>query len=175
MSNQPLKINKIHTKPSSSSTVENVSSSPLSLPRKSNRQLLSYTFSGEKAVRAACNEKKGRDVEVKIMSIEELKETVHKAEKKLIEYTEIHISNNTKFKSVGERILLTLSAKSMFAADVGYHKSCYDVFRSPKWNKKKSVEKNNCHQSSIDKLLNLIEYVVVVKKEIYLSSVQGVL
>ena len=66
-------------------------------------------------------------------------------EKKLIEYTEIHISNNTKFKSVGERILLTLSAKSMFAADVGYHKSCYDVFRSPKWNKKKSVEKNNCH------------------------------
>ena len=64
-------------------------------------------------------------------------------------------------------MLLTLSAKSMFAADVGYHKSCYDVFRSPKWNKKKSVEKNNCHQSSIDKLLNLIEYLIVVKKEIY--------
>ena len=29
------------------------------------------------------------------------------------------------------------------------------------------MEKNNCHQSSIDKLLNLIEYLVVVKKEIY--------
>ena len=55
-----------------------------------------------------------------------------------------HISNNTKFKSAGERILLTLSTKSLFAANVGYHKSCYDVFRSPKSNKKKSVDENTC-------------------------------
>ena len=89
------------------------------------------------------------------MSIKELKETVHKAEKKLTEYTEIRIFNNTKFKSAGERILLTLSTKSLFAA-VRYLKSCYDVFRSPKCNKKKSVEENNSGQSSVDELLNLI-------------------
>ena len=165
MTNQPLKINEIHNKPSSSSTVENVPTSPLSLPRKSNRQLLSYTSSGEKAVCIVCNERKynkGQIVEVKTMSIKELKETVHKAVKRLIEYAEIHIYNNTKFKSVGERILLTLSTKSFFAADVGYHKSCYNVFHSPKWNKRKSVEENKCSPSFIDELLNLIEYSVVV-------------
>ena len=100
------------------------------------------------------------------MSIKELKETVHKTEKKLIKYAEIHISNNTKFKGVGKRILLTLSTKSLFAPDIGYHKSCYDVFRSRKWNKKKSVEENTCGQSSVDELLNLIEYLVLIKKEL---------
>ena len=84
MTNQQLKINERDYKPSLSSTVENVSTSLLSLPRKSNRQLLSYTSSGEKAVCFVSNEKKynkGREVEVKTMSIKELKETVHKAEK----------------------------------------------------------------------------------------------
>ena len=55
--------------------------SPLSLPRKSNRQLLSYTTLGEKAVCIVCNEKKcnkGQEVELKTMSIKELKETVQK-------------------------------------------------------------------------------------------------
>ena len=115
--------------------------SPLSLPQKSN--ILSYTSSGEKSVYIFCNEKrynKGREVEVKTFFIKELKETMHKAENKIIEtigYAEIDISNNTKLKSAGERILLALSTKSLFAADVGYSKSCHDVFRSPKCNKKK--------------------------------------
>ena len=74
VTNQPLRINEIHNKPSSSSTVENVSTSPLSLPRKSNRQLLSYIYFisyyliSYKAVCIVCNEKKynkGREVEVK--------------------------------------------------------------------------------------------------------------
>ena len=82
--NQLLKINEIDNKPSLPSTVENVSISPLSLPPKSHRQLLFYTSSGEKAVCIVCNEKKynkGREVEVKTMSIKELKETVHNDEK----------------------------------------------------------------------------------------------
>ena len=58
MTNQPLKINKIHNKPSWSSTVENVSTSQLLLPRKRNRQFLSYTSSREKAVRILRNEEK---------------------------------------------------------------------------------------------------------------------
>ena len=77
-------------------------------------------------------------------------------------------------KSPAERILLTLSTKLLLAADVGYHKSCYDVFCSPKWNKKKSVEENNRRQSSVDELLNVIEYLAVVKKEIYtLAQLRG--
>ena len=76
MTNQPLKINKKHNEPSSSYNVENASTSLLPLPRKSSRQLLSYTFSGKNAVCIACNEKKykkGREVEVKTMSIKKLK------------------------------------------------------------------------------------------------------
>ena len=82
-------MNEIHNKPSSSSTVKSLSTVPLSLPRKSNRQLLPYSSSGEKAVCIVCNEKKynkGREVEMETMFIKELKETVHKAETKLIEY-----------------------------------------------------------------------------------------
>ena len=85
-----------------------------------------------------------------------------------------NISNNTKLKSPAARTLLTLSTKLLLAADIGYHKSCYDVFCSPKWNKKKNVEENNRRQSSVDELLNLTEYLVVVKKEIYaLAQLRG--
>ena len=80
---------------------------------------------------------------MKTFFIKELKETMHKAENKIIEtigYAEIDISNNTKLKSAGERILLALSTKSLFAA-VGYSKSCHNVFRSPKCNKKKVWKK----------------------------------
>ena len=55
-------------------------------------------------------------------------------------------------------MLLKLSTKSLFSADVGYHKSRYGVFRSPKWNKKKSVEENTCGEFSVDELLSLTEY-----------------
>ena len=67
-----------------------------------------------------------------------------------------------------------MSTKSYFDADVGYHKYCYDVFRSSKWNKKKSVEEKNCRKASVDKLLKLIECLVAVKKEIYnLAQLRG--
>ena len=65
-----------------------------------------------------------------------------------MEYAEIHTSNNKKFKSAGERLL--------FAADVRHHKSCYNVFRSPRWNKKTIVKEKTCGESSEDELLNLI-------------------
>ena len=77
MTNQLLKIKETHNKSSSSFTVENVSDSPLSLSRKSNRQLLSCTSTGEKAVCIVCNEKKynkEREVEVKTIFIKELME-----------------------------------------------------------------------------------------------------
>ena len=61
----------------------------------------------------------------------------------LTEYAEIHISNSTKFKSAKKRILLTISTKSLFAADVGYQKFCYDGFSSPKWDKRKKANVAN--------------------------------
>ena len=45
------------------------------------------------------------------------------------------------------------------------------MFRSPKWNK---IKKCGRKQLSVDELLNLIEYLVVVKKEIYtLAQLRG--
>ena len=45
------------------------------------------------------------------------------------------------------------------------------MFRSPKWNK---INKCGRKQLSVDELLNLIEYLVVVKKEIYtLAQLRG--
>ena len=183
MTNQPLasnekEIDELSSFSSFSSNVENLQTmNPLLPPRRSNRQSLAYTSSGKEAVCIICNEKKydkGREVQVKTMYLKEVNETIHKAEKKLIEYAEIHVSNNTKFKGAAEKILLTLSSKTLFVADVGYHKSCYDAFRSPKWNKKKITRNTTCKKSSVGELLNLIEYLVIVKKEIYtLAQLRG--
>ena len=48
------------------------------------------------------------------------------------------------------------------------------MFRSPKWNKKKSVDEKTCDRSSVGELLKLIEYLVIVKNEIYtLAQLRG--
>ena len=152
---------------------------PLPFPRKGNGHLLFYTCSGEKPVYILCNEKwynEGQEVEVKTFFTKELKGTVDKAKKKSTGYAEIPTSNNTKLKKLGQRILPPLSTKSLLAADFGHNKSCHYVCHSPKCNKKKNVEQNTSGQSTVDELLNLTEYLVVVKKEIYiLAQLRGFL
>ena len=129
---------------SDTSHVDTLHTRDLSPPRRSHRQSLAYISSGKYTVCIICNEKrygKRREIPVQKICLKGVKETVHKAEKTLIEYAKIHVSNNTKFKSAGERRLLTLSSKSLFAEDIGYHKkSCYEALRSPKWIKKKVTQ-----------------------------------
>ena len=49
----------------------------------------------------------------------------YRAEQTLIEFANIHLQNNNeKYVDGANRILLTVSSKSLFAADVAYHKSC---------------------------------------------------
>ena len=54
------------------------------------------------------------------------------AESTMKEYAEIHLKlDNEKYIDSANRILLVLGTSSFFAAaDVSYHKSCYDGFRS---------------------------------------------
>ena len=94
------------------------------------------------------------------MTFRKADEEEHKAEKQLIEFAEIHLAAN--------RILLTKSAKSHFAADVGYHKPCYDNFRSPAWRRESGLDDHNNAMvtDGMDELFNLIEYTIIVKKEI---------
>ena len=59
-------------------------------------------------------------------------EKEHLAEKQLKEFAQIHVASCTKFQDAGKRILLNSSINSsLFSANVGYHKSCYQTFRAP--------------------------------------------
>ena len=76
------------------------------------------------------------------------------------------INNCTRFKEAGERILLNSSITStLFAANVGYHKSCYQAFRAPSWKKTlaNSEYSNSFERNCIDEL-GVVEYLVVVKR-----------
>ena len=77
----------------------------------------------------------GRLVPLKTISI------VDKAEPTLKEFAEIHIKNNNlKYVEGAKRILLTLSIKSLLAANLAYHqKECYKSFRSPAWKREKML------------------------------------
>ena len=53
------------------------------------------------------------------------------AESTLKEHAEIHLKlDNGKYIDSANKVLLVLGTSSLFAADVPYHKSCYDGFRS---------------------------------------------
>ena len=66
---------------------------------------------------------------------------VDKTEPTLKEFSEIHIKNNNlKYVEGAKRILLTLSTKSLLAANVAYHqKECFKPSRSPAWKRGKML------------------------------------
>ena len=76
---------------------------------------------------------KGRLVPAKTVSI------LDKAEPTLKQFADIHIKNNIlKYAEGTKRILLTLTTKSVLAANVAYHQEeCYKPFRIPAWKREK--------------------------------------
>ena len=91
----------------------------------------------------------------------------HQAEEQLLYYADIHISRNTKYKEGANRILLTKSIKSLYLSDVGYHKVCYDNFLSPSWDRELKSKVTSSDEHIIQEFVNLVEYLVIMKKEIY--------
>ena len=68
-------------------------------------------------------------------------DSLHLAEKLWKEFAQIHVWSCTKFQDAGQRIFVSLSTTGiLFAANVGYHKSCYQAFRAPSWKKTFSRE-----------------------------------
>ena len=109
---------------------------------------------------------KGRLIPPKTISI------VDKAEPTLKEFAEIHIKNNNlKYVEGAKRILLTLSTKSLLAANVAYHQEeCYKPFRSPAWKREKKVTDESdsvAEDDSWTSLCQLLRYHVLLKKEVY--------
>ena len=149
---------------------------PHDLQRKSSRREKAYHSSPAETKCIICvavkKDTTGKIIPVQRISLKNVGDTVHLAEKRLTEFAKIHVGNQTKYQEAGERILLTLSTKSLFAADVGYRRMCYESFRSPKWKKGKTKDENTRdHESNTtSELLNLIEYLIVVKNEVYTLS-----
>ena len=92
----------------------------------------------------------------------------HLAEKQLKEFAQIHVENCTKLQDAGNRVLLNSSINcSLFSANFGYHKSCYQTFRAPSWTKVNSGKPFTFEKDCIEELFGVIEYLVVLKREVY--------
>ena len=91
------------------------------------------------------------------------------AEKQLKQFSQIHVKNCTKFQDAGSRILLNSSIvkSSLFSTNVGYHKSCYQTFRAPWWKKVNSDKLFTFQKDCIEELVDVVEYLVVLKREGY--------
>ena len=140
--------------------------------RRSARQKFNYQSSQEESKCIICvtgkKDKHGNIIPVLTMTFRETQDSEHLAEKQLKDFSKIHVDNCTKFKEAGERILLN-SSITLFAANVGYHKSCYQAFRAPSWKKMlaNSEYSNSFERNCIDELVGAVEYLVVVKREVY--------
>ena len=143
-------------------------------PRRSDRIQLSYSSSWSNDLKKRCiicNENKwakGRLIPVQTISI------INKAQEKLVEYANIHITNNNeKYRDGAKRILLTLSTKTLLAADVGYHKQiCYEPFRSPVWkrNEKGGFQSASSDEDGWEEMYQLVNVHIISRQEIYTMS-----
>ena len=109
---------------------------------------------------------KGRRVSITLLADTE------KATPTLKVFAEIHINLETKYKEGAKRLLLALTTvNDMVAANVGYHRQCYNRFRSPHWQKK--VTEKDAGKDAIEKsdlwadFAQLIEIHVVIREEVY--------
>ena len=57
----------------------------------------------------------------------------HQPEQTLTKFANIHIQNDTKYRDAAQRILLQQNVSTLVAANISYHKDCYQSFRSPCW------------------------------------------
>ena len=105
---------------------------------------------------------------VQTMTFQETNDSLHLAEKQIKEFAQIHVENCPGFPDAGQRILLNLSTTTTLSAvNVGYHKSCYQAFRAPSWQRTHSQEMHCSERNYINTLTNVIEYLVVFQREVY--------
>ena len=92
----------------------------------------------------------------------------HLGKNQLKEFAQIHLENCTEFQDAGHRVLLNSSINSsLFSANFGYYKSCHQIFRAPLWKKVKSDKLYTFKKDYIEEHVGVIEYLVVVKREVY--------
>ena len=124
-----------------------------------------------------CNEKKyekGRAVPLVLIILRVNTTKSYKAEEKLKEFADIHLRNGkTPYLDGAKRIRLQLSVKSLFAADVSYHRECYLNFRTPKWKRSEIVSETSGGSTAEDHFQDFCEIVqfhIIERKEVYTTS-----
>ena len=104
-------------------------------------------------------------------------QTLYEAEKRLVECAKIHDVKDTKHKETATRILLPASARSLFAADVCYHKNCYAAFTGWAWHREENVKeadnKSDLPVIEIEKFFDLVENHIIGRGEVYIISQLG--
>ena len=95
-------------------------------------------------------------------------QVVHEPQKRLIECAKIHDVKDTKHKEVATRFLLLVSGRSLFAADVCYHKNCYAAFTGGTWHRKENIKKLIINLNCL--LLNLRNSVIWLKITPYVEA-----
>ena len=139
--------------------------------RKSSRKLTQYkSLDGRNCI--ICNEikyEKGRKVSLLSMTLKKHGKENHQAEEALTKFANIHKSDDTKYKDAAQRILLQQNVSTLFAANVSYHKDCYQSFRSPYWERSSQKSKSDkiTHDDESFEFFKLISYHTIERHEIY--------
>lgn len=171
--NQPENIDSVIPSSSNAMQIEETN------VRRSTRQSCSYTSANDKEkLCIICNENKrgakGKDLPVIEMTYKKDNEEKHLTEQTLIEFSKLHLEyNNENYKLASQRILLASTVKSLFEANVAYHRNCYNNFRTPYWRTKyKKVEdsKNSDKRVLVDleeEFSTLVTHHIIKRQEIY--------
>ena len=104
-------------------------------------------------------DKKGHKIPVTLLTYRNKNEKLHKAEKALLEFASIHKDNGTRYSEAAQRILLTKTTRSLFNADVAYHRQpCYSNFTCPSWKRKfeTKLESEKVEEPMLEEFMDLV-------------------
>ena len=146
--------------------------------RKSSRKLTQYKSSLDDRNCIICNGikyEKGIKVPLLSMTLRRHGKENHQAEETLTKFANIHIQNDTKYKDATQRILFQQNVTTLFAANVSYHKDCYQSFRSPCWERssQKSESGQITHDDESTEFFKLISYHIIERQHSFSTAEQG--
>ena len=101
------------------------------------------------------------------MTFQETDDSLHFTEKQPREFAQIHVENCTKVQDAKEQILLNWTTTvTLFDTNIGYHNLSYQIFRAPSWKQTCFQEIYFFERNCTGELLDVIYYLVVLKREV---------
>ena len=144
---------------------------------RESRSRSSTCYSGTSCI--ICNEKKyekGRVLPLVLITLRDNTTKSHLAEEKLKKSSNIHLNcEKSPYQAGAKRIQLQLNVKSLFAADVCYHRRCYINFTSPGWTRGE-INTDTCtgafgsNAEKFEEFCELVRFHVIERKEAYTTS-----